>query len=248
MMTTAQRIPMADSPARAEAKSAIYRLAAVAFGHPLAETQQAFADGSFNQALDSAWRAVTGRPWSCQSASADFAELESGYISVFHHGRHGKPRVALVAGEYSALLDGLARPTFMLNVQAFYKYFGLQAAVGDEGRTEEPDHLSAMLEFMAVLTHLEARNLEQRKEPDSYRRAQRDFLKIYLVPLLDTIQRQTAKERNLALDATLVRLIEDLPVWARSQLVELEARVGPYAEKTKGAAITGRTLDQNLWN
>ncbi|MFD2189436.1 molecular chaperone TorD family protein [Pistricoccus aurantiacus] len=247
-MTTAQRLPMADSPARAEAKSAIYRLAAVAFGHPLPETQQAFEDGSFYQALDSAWQAVTGRPWPCQPASADFVELESGYIRVFHHGRQGKPQVALVAGEYSELLDGIARPTFMLNVQAFYKYFGLKAALGDEGRTEEPDHLSTMLEFMAVLTHLEAQSLAQRKEPDAYRRAQRDFLKRCLVPLLEVIQKQVARETNLMLDATLIRLIEDLPEWARNQLVELEARIGPYDEKTKDAASKGRALDQNLWN
>nr|WP_298413754.1 molecular chaperone TorD family protein [uncultured Halomonas sp.] len=247
-MTTAQRPPSVDSPARAEAKSTIYRLAAVAFGHPLPETQQAFADGSFNQALDSAWQAVTGRPWPRQPASASFAELESGYISAFRHGRHGKPQIALVAGEYEELLDGQMRPTFLLNVQAFYKHFGLQAAVGDEGLTEEPDHLSAMLEFMAVLTHLEARALAEAKEPTSYRLAQRDFLKRHLVPLLVAIQRQAASEKRLTLDATLVRLIEDLPEWARNQLVELEARVGPYDEKVKGAALKGRALDQNLWN
>ncbi|WP_082140237.1 molecular chaperone TorD family protein [Halomonas sp. PR-M31] len=247
-MTTAQRPPPVDSPARAEATSTIYRLAAVAFGHPLPETQQAFADGSFNQALDSAWQAVTGRPWPCQPASASFAELESGYISTFHHGRQGRPQVALVAGEYDDLLDGQVRPAFLLNVQAFYKHFGLQAALGDEGRTEEPDHLSAMLEFMAVLTHLEAQALAQHKAPDAYRLAQRDFLKRHLVPLLAAIQREAASEKRLTLDATLIRLIEDLPEWARNQLVELETRVGVYDEKVKGAALKGRALDQNLWN
>ncbi|WP_227370073.1 molecular chaperone TorD family protein [Halomonas sp. M20] len=247
-MTTAQRLPSVDSPARAEAKSTIYRLAAVAFGHPLPETQQAFADGSFNQALDSAWQAVTGRPWPCQPASSSFAELESGYISTFRHGQKGKPQVALVAGEYEELLKGQTRPTFLLNVQAFYKHFGLQAAVGDEGLTEEPDHLSAMLEFMAVLTHLEAQALAQHKEANPYRLAQRDFIKRHLVPLLAAIQRKAGSEKRLILDATLIRLIEDLPEWARNQLVELEARVGPYDEKAKDAAIKGRVPDQNLWN
>lgn len=244
-MTSA--MPLANTPERAHATGAIYRLAAAAFGHPLPELQQALADGSFHTALHTAWRQITGRDWPRSPASADFAALESGYIDTFVHGRSGKPRVPLLAGEYEHLLGGQTRPVFMLNVQAFYRHFGLRAATGDEGRSEEPDHLVDMLEFMAVLSHLEARALAGHTDPAAYRRAQRDFLHRYLVPLLDAMRRGVAAEKRLNLDATLVRMVEDLPQWARQQLVELEARVGPCADPAERATRQPRAVAQNLW-
>lgn len=244
-MTSA--MPLANTPERADATGAIYRLAAAAFGHPLPELQQALSDGSFHTAFNTAWRQITGREWPRCPASIDFAALESGYIDAFVHGRSGKPRVALLAGEYEHLLGGQARPVFMLNVQAFYRHFGLHAATGDEGRSDEPDHLVVMLEFMAVLNHLEARALAAHSDPSAYRRAQRDFLHRHLVPLLDAMQRGLAAEKRLALDATLVRLVEDLPEWARQQLVELEARVGPCADPAEPATRQPRAVAQNLW-
>lgn len=240
-------MPLANTPERAHATGAIYQLAAVAFGHPLPELQQALADGSFHTAFHTAWRQITGREWPRCPASADFAALESGYIDTFVHGRSGKPRVPLLAGEYEHLLGGQSRPVFMLNVQAFYRHFGLRAATGDEGRSEEPDHLVDMLEFMAVLSHLEARALAGRTDPAAYRRAQRDFLHRYLVPLLDAMRRGVATEKRLNLDATLVRMVEDLPEWARQQLVELEARVGPSADSAERATRQPRAVAQNLW-
>lgn len=241
-------MPLANTPERADATGAIYRLSAAAFGHPLPELQQALSDGSFHTAFHTAWRQITGRQWPHCPASADFAALESGYIDTFVHGRSGKPRVPLLAGEYEHLLGGQTRPVFMLNVQAFYRHFGLRAATGDEGRSEEPDHLVDMLEFMAVLSHLEARALGGQSDPSPYRRAQRDFLHRYLVPLLDAMRRGVAAEKRLTLDATLVRLVEDLPEWARQQLAELEARVGPCADLAEDAARQPRSVAQNLWN
>lgn len=240
-------MPLANTPERADATGAIYRLAAAAFGHPLPELQQALADGSFHTAFHTVWRQITGRAWPRCTASADFAALESGYIDTFVHGRSGKPRVALLAGEYEHLLGGQNRPVFMLNVQAFYRHFGLRAATGDEGRNEEPDHLVDMLEFMAVLSHLEARALAGHTDPSPYRRAQRDFLHRYLVPLLHALQNGVAAEKRLALDATLVRLLEDLPEWARQQLAELEARVGPCTDPAEHASSQPRAVAQNLW-
>lgn len=240
-------MPMANTPERADAKGAIYRLAAAAFGHPLPEFQRALEDGSFHEAFNDVWSRITGREWPRCPAGCDFAELESGYIDAFVHGHNGKPRAPLLAGEYDALLGGQTRPVFMLNVQAFYRHFGLRAATGDEGRTEEPDHLIDMLEFMAVLSHLEARAFERDADPSPYRRAQRDFLHRYLVPLMDAIRSAVATARGLSLDATLVRMVEDLPQWARQQLAELEARVGPYADQAAHAVDRRRSVDQNLW-
>lgn len=244
-MTSA--MPLANTPERANATGAIYRLAAAAFGHPLPELQQALSDGSFHTAFNTAWHQITGRKWPRCQASADFAALESGYIDTFVHGRSGKPRVPLLAGEYENLLGGQTRPSFMLNVQAFYRHFGLRAAASDEGRADEPDHLVDMLEFMAVLSHLEARALVEHTDPSAYRRAQRDFLHRCLVPMLDAMRHGMASEKHLSLDATLVRMVEDLPEWARQQLAELEARVGPCADTAERAARQPRAVAQNLW-
>ncbi len=240
-------IPIANTPERADANGAIYRLAAVAFGHPLPEFQHALEDGSFHQAFNDAWYRVTGREWPRFPASRDFAALEAGYIDAFAHGRHGEPRVPLLAGEYGALLGGQTRSVFMLNIRAFYRHFGLRAATSDEGRAEEPDHLIDMLEFMAVLSHLEARALERKADSSAYRRAQRDFLCRYLVPLMDAIRQELAAQRGLGLDKTLVRMIEDLPEWASQQAAELEARVGPYSDQASRAGDLPRSVDQNLW-
>lgn len=244
-MTSA--MPLANTPARAQATGAIYQLAAAAFGHPVPELQQSLVDGSFHTAFHTAWRQITGRAWPRCQPSADFAALESGYIDTFVHGRSGKPRVPLLAGEYEHLLGGQNRPSFMLNVQAFYRHFGLRAAASDEGRADEPDHLVDMLEFMAVLSHMEARALADHTDPSAYRRAQRDFLHRCLVPLLDAMRRGIAAEKRLSLDATLVRLVEDLPEWARQQLAELEARVGPCADTSERNASQPRAVAQNLW-
>ncbi len=242
-------MPMANSPERADAKGAIYRLAAAAFGHPLPEFQHALEDGSFYAAFNDAWQQITGRQWPHTSASEDFTALEAGYIDAFVHGRSGKPRVPLLAGEYAHLLRGKTRSAFMLNVRAFYRHFGLQAATGDEGRAEEPDHLIDMLEFMAVLSHLEARALERGADPSGYRRAQRDFLHRYLLPLMDAICQGVAAESGLSLDAMLVRMAEDLPEWARQRLAELEALVGPYSDQRPSAAKRPRRgVEHNLWN
>lgn len=244
-------MPMADAPERADAKGAIYRLAAVAFGHPLPEFQRALEDGSFHAVFNEAWRQITGRQWPDVCVSDDFAALEAGYIDTFVHGRSGKPRVPLLAGEYEHLLDGKTRPAFMLDLRAFYRHFGLQSATDDEGRPEEPDHLIDMLEFMAVLSHLEARALERGADPSGYRRAQRDFLHRYLLPLMDAIYQGVAAESGLSLDSTLVRMAEDLPEWVRQQLVELEARVGPYSDQRPSATDRRngpRAVEQNLWN
>ena len=107
----------------------------------------------------------------------DFAALEAGYITAFLHGPKGKPIASLLAGDHEHLLAGHARPVFMLNIAAFYRHFGLAAATEDEGRADEPDHLASLLEFMAVLAHLEARALSGGKDPSPYRRAQRDVLR-----------------------------------------------------------------------
>ncbi len=223
-------LPGGDSAERAAAKETIWRLVALAFGHPTAEMHAAFANGVFHQAFDRAWSAVTGRHWPTARSLPDFKEFEAGYITAFLHGPKGKPIAPLLAGDHENLLAGHARPVFMLNISAFYRHFGLQAATGDEGRADEPDHLASMVEFMAVLCHLEAKALSQGRDPSPFRRAQRDFIKRYLVPMMRTIAGCLHGGRATGLDPAIVQLVNELPAFTESQAVELEARVGPYRD------------------
>lgn len=241
-------MPMGNSPERAQAHMALYRLAAAALGHPVPELYESFTDGRFYQAFNSAWHSLTGRDWPRSAAAPDFASMEAGYIDMFVHGRKGEPRVYLLAGDYDELRDGVTRPVFMLNVQAFYRHFDLQAATSDEGLTEEPDHIVTMLEFMAVLHFLEAQALQRGTDPDPYRRAQRDFLYRYLAPLAQTIHMEIAGQRYVALDPYMLRLIQDLPMRLQQQLAELEARLGPSADVTARSEDKPRQMAQNLWS
>ncbi|MEQ8654453.1 MAG: molecular chaperone TorD family protein [Kiloniellales bacterium] len=257
-----QALPAGDSPERAAAKETLWRLSAAAFSHPNPELQEAFASGRFHQAFQEAWWALTRQAWPESPASPDFATLEAGYIIAFLHGRKGKPLASLLAGEYEALLAGHTRPVFMLNVTAFYRHFGLQAATQDEGHHDEPDHLASMLEFLAVLSHLEARALARDQDASPYRRAQRDFLRRHLLGLLQAIRERLREQDGLAdLDPTLRQLVLDLPDFAERLATELEARVGRYrdpdAEAGSGRLAgqarpdartdTGRVVDQDLW-
>ena len=222
--------PPGDSAERAAAKETIWRLAALAFGHPTAEMHAAFASGDFHRAFDQAWSAVTGRCWPEATSSPDLATLEAGYIKAFLHGPMGKPIASLLAGDHENLLAGHARPVFMLNITAFYRHFGLKAAAADEGRADESDHLASMLEFMAVLCHLEAKALGEGRDPAPFRRAERDFIRRYLGPMLRTIAGCLRAGPATGLDPVIAQLVEELPAFAESQAVELEARVGPYRD------------------
>ncbi|WP_051168189.1 molecular chaperone TorD family protein [Marinospirillum minutulum] len=247
-MVSQQPLARVNTPERALACASIYQLAAVALGHPLPEFQDALVEGRFYETFNKAWYSVTGREWPKSPVSKDFATLEAGYIAAFTHGKRGKPNINLLAGDYGSLLEGLSRSIYMLNLQAFYKNFGLKAATTDEGRNEEPDHLVTMLECMVVLHHLEAQALKRGIDPKAYRLAQRDFLQAYLVPLFETINQKLTSQTNLELDATLVRLIEDLPLWLRQQLSELETLVGLSAAKLADKVERPASLAQNLWN
>lgn len=232
---------------RAEAREAVYRLAAVALGYPLEETQRALEEGRLQEALNSAWQTLGGEPWPVFEVSESLHDLEVGYMATFIHGRRGKPRVPLVANAHTHLIGGQTPGAFLLNVQAFYSHFGLKSAVEDEGHQDEPDHLVAMLEFCALLCFLERQALEQDKDVASYRRAQRDFLARYLIPLLQAIRAGYAKESHHGLDPNLAHLLEALPGWAHGQQQTLETLVGAYSQATSKIA-SSNSANQSMWD
>lgn len=231
----------------AQARETIYRLAAVALGYPLEETLQALQDKRLQGVLSSAWQTLGGQAWPELTSSATLQDLEVGYMATFIHGKRGKPRVPLVASAYADLIGGQTPGAFLLNVQAFYSHFGLKAATDDEGLQDEPDHLVAMLEFCALLCYLERQALEQAKDAAPYRRAQRDFLMRYLVPLLQAMCSAYAQESNLGLDPNLEHLLMELPKWAAEQQSSLEQLVGAYSKEAKIIASSEST-GQSMWD
>jgi DMSO reductase family type II enzyme chaperone len=244
------RPPSADAATRARARETIWRLAALALAHPAPETREAIASGAYHVAFADAWGAVTGRAWPETAPPAAFDSFEAGYIAMFLHGRNGKPTASLLAGDHEDLLKGLSRPVFMLNVAAFYSHFGLKAAVEDEGKADEPDHVAAMLEFMAVLCHLEARALDRDADTTAPRRAQRDFLSRYLAPLIEVLDAKIARfaaQSPAPLDPMLIHLVAELGPWARQQIAEIEARVGPFRDPDAPRPAKEQAAPQNLW-
>ncbi|WP_311946768.1 molecular chaperone TorD family protein [Halomonas piscis] len=245
---TQSTVAPAASPEAAHlaAEATLYRLAAVLLSYPLAETQQALEDGRLSATLAPAWQTLTGEAWPALPPSASLEALEVGYMATFIHGRRGKPRVPLVANAYEALLAGQTPGSYMLNVQAFYRHFDLQAAQGDEGHTDEPDHLATMLEFCTLLCHLESRADADGRDASPYRRARRDFIARHLAPLLHAVKASYADAADQGLDATLAHLIEVLPDWADRQRARLEAQAGPCP--APGSKAAAGAANQAMWD
>lgn len=228
-------------------REAIYRLCAAIYAYPLAETQLALEEKRLQTALSEAFQALGGKPWPELGVSENLHQLEVGYMATFIHGHRGKPRVPLVASAYSQLIGGQTPGAFMLNVQAFYGHFGLTAAIDDEGIKDEPDHLVTMLEFCAFLCHLERQALVGGRDASAYRRAQRDFLARYLLPMLQMVKAGYGKEKDHGLDPNIVHLIEVLPMWANAQHRALENQVGPTSVQSSKSTST-TSIDQAMWN
>jgi len=251
-VSTPDHLPMGNSPQRASAKETLWRLSALALTHPAPEFHARISTGEFHDAFNDAWVKVTGRSLPRATPSDDFPAFEAGFITAFLHGPTGKPVASLLAGDHDAILAGLTRPVLMLNLTAFYKHFGLRAATEDEGRMDEPDHLSGMLEFMSVLCHLESRALAQGGDPSPYRRAQRDFLCRYLRPTLCTLAALLGQVGEIGLDPTIGQIVQHIADWSTTQIDELEARVGPFRDPDapkpamQGAAQS-QPITQNLW-
>lgn len=239
---------MARHPAqRAEARSRVFQLLGMAFGHPLAELHTQMADGRFQQALESAQECAYGTAAGLPLAAADAAVFEAQYIELFAVGHKGRPAVPLCAGEYIDLLDGQPRPVFMQRYARFYRHFGVRIREAGEGN-ELPDHLTCQLEFMAWLVHLEAQALAEGADASGYQRAQRDFLVRLMAPFCrSTAERLRAESRKRGCDPLYSALGAFLNDFVGRNRVELESVHGISGEALAPEEPQAVSGAQNLW-
>lgn len=88
----------------------------------------------------------------------------------------------------------------------FYEFFGLRRSE----QAELPDHLAVELEFMHLLTHLEARATGAPEQLASVRRAEHDFLNRHLARLMRGLRKRSDELHAdcAALVGTAVEFIE----------------------------------------
>ena len=100
-------------------------------------------------------------------------EREAEYLAAFELGRE----VPSVSPYEGFCRPGEGREGILEDILRFYEYFDVR--LRKENR-DYPDHLVSELEFMAFLASREAGALAEGADPESFRRAQRDFLERHL--------------------------------------------------------------------
>jgi DMSO reductase family type II enzyme chaperone len=218
----------------------------MAFSHPVPELHEQLVDGRFGRALDDLLEVAYGKRTGVPAANSDYVSFEAQYIELFAVGHRGRPAVPLCAGEYIDLLDGKPRPALLLQYSRFYRHFGVRTRDrGDEG--ELPDHLTCQLQFMAWMTHLEAKAIAEQKNPDGYQRAQRDFLVKLMVNFCKGMgTRLEAECRQRGCDPLFVPLASALNDFLTQNRIELESVQGAHAQAVTEATATA-PVAQNLW-
>lgn len=159
----------------AGARSETYRLLARGFRALDPAAGDELATGEY---LDELRAALAGLPYPGEDlAPADepaAEDIAAVYLALFDiGGDYGKP-CFLYEGEH-----GGGRMKALDDVLRFYHYFGLRL---DEDRRDRPDHLATELEFMHYLCFRETAAGGNDSAVGSLQRAQRDFLRLHLVP------------------------------------------------------------------
>lgn len=177
----------------AAARSRLYALLADGFRFPTPSVLEAVRTGRFAHEVQAAAREAP-YPLALEEklgagAGPGFEELGPEYIGLFDVGGPRGAPCFLYEGEH-----GGARLKVLEDVLRFYHYFGLHLAA-KEGRRDRPDHLSTELEFLHVLTFRESARLGEEKDAGSYRLAERDFLRLHLVDLVDRVAATIAPRR-----------------------------------------------------
>ena len=236
---------------RARARSTLYRLFAIGFGHPAPDLHGRLADGTFGQALASAVQSVSGRSLSLPPPGGNAQTFEADFIGLFAAGVKGKPTCPMCMGDYDHLLEGRTRPSFMMEFLQVYRWFGVKPKT--EGEDQElPDHLTCQLEFMAYLNHLEAEAYEKGRDATGYRRAQRDFLGRFLARFAPVfVSRLEVAADNADADPYFVALAAELTDFVTGHSHELASEIGAFVAPDEPAPADGTAAgvseEMNLW-
>lgn len=198
----------------AGARSKLYALLACGFRYPTAALFDSVKEGEF---LSDAKAAASqlGYPLTVEGNlgsqfSGDRQQFETQYIWLFDVGGPNpntgewETPCFLCEAQYSG-----GRLKVMQDAMRFYHHFGLNLSQ-EKGERERPDHLSAELEFLHVLTFKEAELRQEGKGGKAlipYQQAQRDFLLFHLMDFVPQVAGKVV-HRNVSFYSDLARLGE----------------------------------------
>ena len=195
----------------AAARSGFYKLLSIGFSRPGEDLYQSISSGEFEQAVRRGIVDIPWEQWRGQAPAAiaedlggpldSYQDFESQYIGTFEVGTPKVP-CPLCEGSYRS---GGHRGEVVLEVLTFYKAFAL--AISEEFK-DLHDHIVAELEFMHFLTFKEGQARREGSDPDSYLRAQRDFLEKHLGTMFPGLRDSAERVLNGGFFLGLIRLTE----------------------------------------
>ena len=155
-----------------------------------------------------------GEDWNIDSLES----LQAAYIATLDGGARRHEQAHPYAGYW---MDG-ERPQTLLDIQAFYRYFGFKLPAG----AESPDHISVELAALANLAKSGAQAPDATDSgPDrlGYILAQRDFLSRHVAPWMPKLSAELQEKTQASAYQQLARFAE---TFVKTDLASLEARVG----------------------
>lgn len=175
---------------RAAATSLVFRNLAIGFRYPAEQVYDQLAGPLFWEQLRDA-REFLGQDSAEHSFTAitrpelpPQRELESAYLGAFEDVGGNREFCPLYEGSYSVIER---YSDLLIELKTLYRHFGLAMS---ESTREQPDHVTAELEFMHFLLHKQAELLETGAIAEPYRRAQRDFLARHLQQWIPAMARR----------------------------------------------------------
>jgi DMSO reductase family type II enzyme chaperone len=126
-------------------------------------------------------------------------DFQAEYNRLFEIGAAAGPPCPLFSGFYDR-----DRMRVMEELIRFYNYFGLGLNKG-----QLPDHITVELEFMHFLTYKEAEAGQNGGDPESFRRAERDFLDRHLGKWVPVLRQKLVECQPLPFFGRLVAWTED---------------------------------------
>lgn len=226
LSSAAAPVPPVAAPGRslqerideALARAFLHRFLAHLFDYPGPAAWEWITAPATRDALRSAARVLaatgdTGFPARVEDALTALApeayrRFNDDYIVAFGHGARGSCPINEI--EYGDLrADPLFQPHRLADIAAFYQAFGLEVT---EDGGERLDHLSAELEFMAVLALRDAHALEHQADDEDAginRTAQARFLREHLGRWVPAFARRVERALSAGPWAAPARLLLD---------------------------------------